>query len=220
MEQTDNTRDDEKYFKSINTKIAPECYHKIAKLCRARHIPIYVLLQNMCDVIVRYMSDKQNLTPKMERAMNIFEHLSGWNKDGVSFANLAADPEVTEAIYIIGSPRQKGTRVVLVERPFMGQYQEEVNLQRIFERIICTTYPDRYRQLRRLSVRRGSQSLLDTLDALIADAIADEDNEDIRRQFEDTNHMEDVYNNASVERHPQKKGYHVDIDKIPSFFLK
>lgn len=206
------------YFKSINTKIAPDCYKKIVKLCRKRRVPIYELLQNMCDVIVRYMSDKQNLTPSMERAMNIFEHLTGWNGDGLTFANITTDPTITEALYIIKQPKKKGARVVLVERPWMGEFQEEVNVQRIFERIVCTAYPDRYRQLRRIGGTRGAQSILETLDALIADAVADEDNAEIRGQFEDAEHLEDVYNNASVDRHPQKKGYKVDMDKMPSFF--
>ena len=63
------------------------------KLSEKKGLSIYELLQMMCDTALRYMDESHNLTPEMEKAMSIFEHMEGWK----NALNLA-DPTVKKKI--------------------------------------------------------------------------------------------------------------------------
>ena len=59
-------------FKVIATKVSTFVKERIGRICKKRGLNEYEMLQMMCDCIVRYMDDRHNLTPEMERVMSIW----------------------------------------------------------------------------------------------------------------------------------------------------
>ena len=92
--------DDKKEWVQIATKLSPEAYGKLRELCAKKQMKPYTMLQNMCDVVIRYMDDRHNLSPAIEEAMRIFEHLEGW-QNCFNWADWQAKPEVGEATYFL-----------------------------------------------------------------------------------------------------------------------
>lgn len=197
------------HYKTIATKISNEAYRQLERLARKSKMKLYELMQMCADTLVRYMSDEHNLTPEMERAMAIFEHMTGW-AGSMNFAEPTSDKRISEAIYFLTSPRKKGCRAVLVTRPFFGETSQTENIQRIVERTIELVCPERYRRLRLLAAEHNCQSIVDMIDRLIDYHSTDSDTEEMRRTFEDALRAENNKPVAYGERTKRKKHYTPD----------
>lgn len=171
-------------YEAITTKVSATTYKQLVNICKKKGLTIYNMLQMMCDCIVRYMSSAHNLTPKMEEAMSIFEHLDGWTKQ-FNLAEHNIDAEVREAIYFIGNEKRKGMRAVHVSKPFMGTWKQTENIQEIIERFFCLIIPEKYRRLRQVANTMQCKSILQVIDHLIDRYVEDADLNDIRAEFED-----------------------------------
>lgn len=171
-------------FVPITTKVSPATYKQIMNICKKKGITVYEMLQMMCDCIVRYMSSAHNLTPQMEKAMSIFEHLQGW-KNAFNLAENDIDPEVAEAIYFIGNKKYKGVRAIHITKPFMTVWRQTENIQDIIERFFCLVIPERYKRLRQVATQMDCSSILEVIDHLVDEYVSDTDLNDIRAEFED-----------------------------------
>lgn len=176
-------------YKMMGTKVSEQTKERIQTLAKLKGISPYRLMQLMCDTIVRYMDDRHNLSPEMEEAMNIFEHLEGWEQ-AFNLCDYTARPKVREATYYL-TDDTKGTnaRAVHIEHNAEGVTQT-YNTQTIFERAVCLLTPMRYRRMRLLALDMGCSSLLQLLDLMI-DAHTDaEDIEELHRMFCDNDRNE------------------------------
>lgn len=197
------------HYKTVATKISPEAYRQLEQLAMKHGMKIYELIQMCADTLLRYMSDAHNLTPKMERAMAVFEHLTGW-AGSMNLAEPTGDKRISEAIYFLTSPKKKGCRAVLVTTPFLGEMNQTENVQVILERTIELMVPERYRRLRLLAAEHNIQSLLGVIDWLIDYHSTDSDTEEMRRMFEDALRAENNKPVAYGERTKRKKHYTPD----------
>lgn len=197
------------HYKTVATKINPGAYRLLQRLARMLGMKIYELLQMYVDTSIRYMSDTHNLTPEMERAMAIFEHMTGW-AGSMNFAEPTGDKSISEAIYFLTSPKKKGCRAVLVTLPFLGKMGQTENVQRIVERTMELVCPERYRRLRLLAAEHNCQSILDMIDRLIDYHSTDSDTEEMRKMFEDALRAENNKPVAYGERTKRKKHYTPD----------
>lgn len=197
-----------KTFEPITTKVSPVTYKQLINICKKKGITIYNMLQMMCDCIVRYMTSDHNLTPQMEDAMSIFEHMEGWNNQ-FNLAEHDIDAEVGEAIYFIGNAKRKGMRAVHVSKPFMGRWKQTENIQEIIERFFCLIIPERYRRLRQVATMMQCKSILQVIDHLINRYLEDADLNDIRAEFEDANRS-DFGTKPTDQRYKRK--LHKDVD--------
>lgn len=171
-------------YKVIGTKTSQEFYVTFKRICYKKKLKIYQAIQMMVDAFVRYTDDRHNLSENMERLMSLFEHMEGW-KDAFNLADASADRQIDEAVYFLTAKDRKGARAILVHRPFMGNWTETVNVQRILERTIEVVMPERYRRLRALAVDMDCNSILELLDHLIDEHSKDADLREMRQQFED-----------------------------------
>lgn len=240
--------------KVINTKVTEWAEQRLIAICSKHHITLYNFLQMMCETIIRYMDDKTNLTPEMERAMSIFEHLEGWEncynlaqsvvepvgtktldeftgntddrlriaaqklREGyiIDLKNLGKiyprDLNVQDAIYFLADEEHKGERAVMVEKPtFFGQWGQTVNVQKIFESVVCKMFPERYKKLRLLANQWGCNSQLDVLDRLLDNELQGMDNAAIREEFEDCDRSD--YGTKPTD-HRYKRKHHKSVDTI------
>lgn len=179
-------------FESVGTKISIPSHRRIMAVCKKVGLSKYELLQMMCETIIRYMDDRHNLTPEMEQAMAIFEHLTGW-KDAFNLCDYTAEAQITEAVYFLRDPKKKGVRAVLVERPMMKdgkQWTQTYNIMDIIERVISQLLPERYMRLRLLAVDNDCNNILQLIDKLIDEHGKDADIAEVRKNFEDANRSE------------------------------
>lgn len=197
------------HYKTVATKISPYAYRLLQRLARKLGMKIYELLQMCLDTLIRYASDTHNLTPEMERAMAIFEHMTGW-AGCMNFAEPTGDKRISEAIYFLTSPKKKGSRAVLVTLPFFGKRGQTENVQRIVERTMELVCPERYRRLRLLADEHNCQSILNMIDRLIDYHSTDSDTEEMRKMFEDALRAENNKPVAYGERTKRKKHYTPD----------
>lgn len=177
---------DKEDYRVINTKVSPESYERLRRLAAKKNTTVYNLVQMICDTLIRYMDDRHNLTPEMEKAMSIFEHMEGW-KDALSLTEPNSHAEISEATYYFTDTtgRKKGARAVHVSIPFFSNWTQCVNIQTILERTLCLLMPNRYKRLRSLAVDMDCSSILELIDTLIVHHANESDVAFIRSQFED-----------------------------------
>lgn len=216
MEQESNS------YEVVATKVRKEAKDRLEALCKSRGMTKYDLLQMMCDTLIRYMDDHHNLTPEMEKAMSIFEHLQGWG-GAFNLADSTAKPEIMEATYYLRDTDKHGVRGVHVERPWMqnSEWVQTYNIQEILEQTINLLMPERYRRLRLLAVDNDCSSILQLIDMLIDEHSKDADISSIRQGFEDANRSE--YGRRPADEPYRRKHYKsVNDDRLtnpqPSLF--
>lgn len=194
------------------TKISPFADARVAKICDKLGLSSYTITQMMYDTIIRYMDDRHNLTPEMEQAMAIFEHLSGW-RDALNWADPTVQMEVGEAVYFMQDAlgKKKGTRAVHVEKPFMGHWTQTENVQQILERVLCLLLPERYQRLRLLAVDMDCSSVLEMIDQLIDRHGSEAAIQAVRKEFEDANRSE--YGRKPADA-PYRRKHYRDMDII------
>ena len=184
----------EEKYKNISTKVKPETKKLLAKICKKMHTNEYEFLQNVCDCVVRYTSDKYNLTPELERIMSIFEHLEGWH-NAFNLADHNAEVEICEAFYVLKAKGKNGLRIVHVERPWwdgLKEWKQNINVQQLFERFFNILMPERWMKMHKLSVYLGIESSTHTLDYMIDRCTEEELEAQYRREFEDAARAENA----------------------------
>lgn len=199
-------------YEMMQTKVSKETYDALKRIERKQGISIYGIIQNMCDCIRRYMEDKTKLSPMVEKAMNMLEHMIGW-KDNFNVADPNADPEISEATYYMNDKNGKrGIRVVHVERPFFGEWKQTMNLQQILERFLCLTFPSLYRRLRFIAVCRECNSILELLIDIVGELEREEDKRDLAQPFEDAQRSE--FGKAVEYGQRTRRKKHQDMDSL------
>ena len=193
-------------YMMMQTKVSPEAFASIQRIEKRTGISSYKLIQMFADTIIRYMDDRHNLTPEMERAMALVEHMDGW-ANALNMADPSVNKEIGEATYYLVDSESKkhGVRAVHVERPWMGNWTETANIQEIFERSLCLLTPERYRRLRSLAVEMDCSSLLELIDKFLDHFTSEDELAILRSTFEDANRSE--YGRAPVEAPYKRKHY-------------
>lgn len=204
-------------FVVVGTKVSPRANERLEALAARKGLTKYELVQMVCDTLIRYMDDRHNLTPDMEQAMSIFEHLNGW-KNALNLADPTATPQVGEAIYFLSdeSSKKRGMRAVMVQRPFMGQWSQNYNVQEILERVMSCLMPEMYTRLRSLAVRMECSSQAELLNVLLDIHSRDEDMRAFREAFEDNDRSD--YGIKPVSS-PYKRRHAKTIDSMESSTL-
>ena len=204
--------EDRQKYEMMQTKVSKETYDALKRIERKQGISIYSIIQNMCDCIRRYTEDRTRLSPMVEKAMNMLEHMIGW-KDNFNVADPNADPEISEATYYLNDKNgKKGIRVVHVERPFFGEWKQTMNLQQILERFMCLTFPSLYRRLRFIAVCRECNSILELLIDIVGELEREEDKRDLAQPFEDAQRSDFGKSVEYGQRTRRKK--HQDMDSL------
>lgn len=214
-----NRKKEKEKYKVIGTKVSPWAFEIFERTARKTGMTMYEVVQMMIDTFVRYASDRHNLTPEMEEAMEVFEHTIGW-RDALNWADPSADPRIGEAIYFLeqegkdgpdGKDKKKGVRAVLVKRPICGRGEQTVNIQEIVDRAMELIVPERYRKLNLIAEEMKCKSIIELLDRIIDRNILNDVNAvEIRKEFEDCYRAENNKPLAYGERTRRKKHRSVD----------
>ena len=107
-------KDDKDKYIPIVTKVSKHAAERLEALAKKRGMTKYEIIQMSVDTLIRYMDDRHNLTEEMEQAMNIFEHMIGW-ENALNLADPTVNREIAEAVYIMQDPegKKKGYRAVM-----------------------------------------------------------------------------------------------------------
>jgi hypothetical protein len=169
-------------YKTLGTKISPEAYDLLATLAEKRGLTRYQIIQMMCDVAVRYMSDDHNLSTEINQLMVAFDHMVGWDA-AYNLAVPTDDPACEQAVYIMHGTKYQGERAVMVTRPPFGPIQQTYNVQAILERVMAVLVPETYRRLRLLAVELGCSSMVELMLHLVDHAALEHFDNDMRREY-------------------------------------
>ena len=206
---------DEGNFVSVAGKISTWSYGRIMRILKRKGLNIYQMIQNFCDTIIRYMDDKHNRTPDVEKAMNMFEGMIGW-ENNFNLCDPNTKPEISEATYYLSDftkdKEKKGVRVVHVERPLMDKWTQTFNVQQILERFMCLTFPSLYRRLRFIAVCRECTSILELLIDIVGELEREEDKKELLRDFEDADRGD--FGQKPHEGQPYKRPYEASQDTL------
>ena len=206
---------DEGNFVSVAGKISTWSYGRIMRILKRKGLNIYQMIQNFCDTIIRYMDDKHNRTPDVEKAMNMFEQMIGW-ENNFNLCDPNTKPEISEATYYLSDftkdKAKKGVRVVHVERPLMDKWTQTFNVQQILERFMCLTFPSLYRRLRFIAVCRECTSILELLIDIVGELEREEDKRELLRPFEDADRGD--FGQKPHEGQPYKRPYEASQDTL------
>lgn len=183
-------QDNDKY-QVLATKVSPLAYDRINRLARKKGMSVYDLVQMVIDTLIRYMDDRHNLTPDMEQAMSIFEHMVGW-RDALNLADPTGERVIGEAIYFLYDPegKRRGCRGIMVHKPFFGEWSQTANIQDIFERCLMLLMPRRYQRMMELAREYDINSVVELIDHLLDLHAHEADIAAMRAEFEDANRDE------------------------------
>ena len=176
---------DEKYV-VVATKMRRDAAERLARIAKKKGLTIYELIQMVCDTIIRYMDDRHNLSEEMERAMSIFEHMVGW-ADALNLADPTVQKEVAQAVYIFQDADgcKKGFRATMVNKPWMGIWDETSNVMDIFERIFNICMPELYMKLFRARIILDCERVSEVINMLADAEVIMHLNGELRQEFED-----------------------------------
>jgi uncharacterized protein YeaC (DUF1315 family) len=171
---------------SVATKLSPEADRQLDAIARKKGMSKFALLQMVCDTIIRYMSDAHNLTPEIEQAMSIFEHMTGW-ADQMNLADSTVQKEIAQAVYIFQDAEgvKKGFRATMVSKPFMGMWEQTENVMDIFERLFNILMPELYTKLLRARIELGYNTVTEVINVLADGEVIAHMNDEFRKDFED-----------------------------------
>ena len=171
---------------SVATKISPEADAQLERIARKKGMTKFALLQMVCDTLIRYMSDAHNLTPEIEQAMAIFEHMVGW-ADQLNLADPTAQKEVAQAVYILqdAGGDKKGFRATMVSKPFMGIWEQTENVMDIFERLFNILMPELYMKLFRARIILECSRVSEVINLLVDAEVLNHMNDEYRKEVED-----------------------------------
>lgn len=180
------TQQQDEKFINLSTKVSRHAAEQLARIAKRKGMTIYELIQMVCDTLIRYMDDRHNLSENMERAMSIFEHMVGW-ADALNLADPTVHKEVAQAVYIFqdADGKKKGFRAKMVNKPFMGIWEEDSNVMHIFERIFNICLPELYMKLYRARIILECETVSEVINRLADAEVIMHLNEDFRQDFED-----------------------------------
>jgi hypothetical protein len=181
---------DEKY-KNVSSKLSKYSIERLTRIAQKKHMSIYTLIQMVCDTIIRYMDDRHNLSEEIERAMAVFEHMTGW-ADALNLADPTANKEVAQAVYILqdAEGEKRGFRAKMIDKPFCGIWTETDNVMDIFERIFNICMPELYTKLFRARIILGSKRVSEVINMLADADVIMHLNGELRQEFEDAARMD------------------------------
>jgi len=178
-------------FIVLPTKVSRHAAEQLYRIAKRKNMTVYKMLQMACDTFIRYGDDRYNLSESIERAMSLFEHMTGW-ADAMNLADPTLRAEVAQAVYIFqdADGKQRGFRAKMVDKPFMGQWTEDSNVMHIFERIFNICMPELYMKLYRARVILECESVSEVINMLADAELLMRMNEESRKDFEDAARMD------------------------------
>ena len=209
-------KEKEKY-EMMQTKVSPETFKRIKQIEEKLHMKSYGIIQMMVDCIVRYMDDRHNLTPEMEQAMSIFEHMVGW-ASALNLADPAVAKEIGEATYYLYDKdgKKKGVRGVHITRPYFTEWKQDFNIQHILERNLELLIPETYNRMRRVCAQLGFDSMLEFFNFIVDHFSQEQDIAELRSIFEDAARADNGKEVAYGQRTRKKK--RGNIEDTPGLF--
>ena len=204
-------------YEMMQTKVSPETFKRIKQIEEKLHMKAYGIIQMMVDCIVRYMDDRHNLTPEMEQAMSIFEHMVGW-ASALNLADPAVAKEIGEATYYLYDKdgKKKGVRGVHITRPYFTEWKQDFNIQHILERNLELLIPETYNRMRRVCAQLGFDSMLEFFNFVVDHFSQEQDIAELRSIFEDAARADNGKEVAYGQRTRKKK--RGNIEDTPGLF--
>ena len=152
-------------------------------IAKAKGMKVYELMQLVCSFLVRFTSDRHNLSEEINQLMILFHSEVGY-KDAFNLCNPSAETEIAEEILILQQKGKKGFGAVKIQKPYIGIWNQTDNALDIAERVLEVCLPGAYWRLRELAKSMGRERVGEALVILADDKHTEIINEQNRREME------------------------------------
>ena len=178
---------DRKNGETVSCKIGRKERQAFQRLCDKLGCTINEAMQMCIDVLRRYMEDRYNLSPEMQRIIDLFENPKKW-KGHINLAETMSSKHAEAAIYFLRKEGDKGVRLVMVIGDAENMHREETVNQQDILNTFLKSYDERmYSKLLLVGRKIGTQSCDYVIRHLIDEYVPDsEDAAEIRQMFEDS----------------------------------
>lgn len=194
----------------IGTKVSPEARDRIKAITDLKGFSEYDMLQMFCDVAIRMMDDRHNLSYDMETLIQLMDGMKDW-KTTIRLTDPVDRMKIQEAFYILTEKTRTGTRCVHVQGDSADMFRTETfNIQEIVERFICQVLPGMYKRLRMLGNDLGTNSVYETLLRIVDDYNTNPDADELRIIFADN----DWENGHKMGDHQKTKRTRLDHPEL------
>lgn len=194
----------------VGTKVSPEARQRLIAIEKKKGFSEYDLLQMFCDVAIRMMDDRHNLSYDMETLIQLMDGMKDWNTS-IRLTDAVSDMNIHEAFYVLAEKGRTGSRIAHVQGTPQDMFRTETfNIQSIVERFVCLAMPNVYKRLRMLGNDLGTNSVYETLMRIVDDYATNQDADELRIMFADN----DWENGHSVSDQQKTKRTRIDHPEL------
>lgn len=194
----------------IGTKVSPEARERLKAIYDLKGFSEYDMLQMFCDVAIRMMDDRHNLSYDMEVLIQLMDGMKDWSTT-IRLTDPVDRMKVQEAFYILTEKGRTDARCCHVQGDSNDMFRTETfNVQTIVERFICLVLPGMYKRLRMLGTDLGTNSVYETLLRIVDDYNTNPDADELRLLFADN----DWDNGHKMGDHQKTKRTRIDNPEL------
>ena len=204
--------EDKKKFIPVGTKVSPEARQRLIAIEEKKGFSEYDLLQMFCDVAIRRMDDRHNLSYDMETLIQLMDGMKNW-KTSIRLTDAISDMKIEEAFYVLAEKGRTGCRLAHVQGNPQDMFRTETfNIQSIVERFVCLAMPNVYKRLRMLGNDIGTDSVYETLMRIVDDYATNPDADELRIMFAD-NDWENGHSMRDLRKTKRTRNDHPELFK-------
>jgi len=153
----------------ISTKVTPNAANKFnAAAERMGMNSGYELVQLVIDCLLRYIDAPSHATNELKRMMQIFDDFTySTGRLRLTNAPIGSDSQITKAIYFVRNAQKKYEYLVKVDKPFMGNANEDYNVQTMFKDFLSCAFPRQWAKLTDIARAIGTDNELEAFQYLL-----------------------------------------------------
>ena len=153
---------DKEKFSPQGTKIDPAIAIVWNEVCEALGTDTYHLLQQFIYAMVRMASEQHNKSPEIQRLLYALDLDVGW-QNAINLAAPNGKLTIEQMILIVSQEEKDGFGMVMLDKPYMEECRQDMNVNHIVERVIEVGLKKLYMKLRDLKAEKRCKWLSDLL---------------------------------------------------------
>lgn len=197
----------------LATKVSKSGKILLQQLCDKIGCTLYDLQRNCLEALMRYSSDRFNLTPGINKLIRLFDGFKDWN-NSINLLNPVDENDIVKAIYIAQQPGRHGLRPFAVGRSILGTREVTFNPQEILDEVLQVCHPDAYKRLVQYQQEQGLSSVSEAIIDLVNELPDTEQDAEIRRMFQDANRGDFGKDVNMEEAGKYKRAYERSMDAM------
>ena len=155
-----------KGFEPKGTKISPAMAKVWDAVCEALGTNTYDLIQQFIYAMIRAASEQHDKSPEIQKLLDALDLDPGW-QNAINLCAPNGKLSIEQMVLIVSQEDKKGFGMVMLNKPFMGECRQDMNVNHIVERVIEVGMKKLYYKLRDIKAEMRCKWLVDVLTTMI-----------------------------------------------------